>query len=202
MIIRVDRQSGQVSGTSFLESSSVILGRHNTFTDFANKTKTANSKDNFYIRNELLVSKTLSNDFTRPQFIGKVLRSRFTGITVWPSFPGRKPEVRDRERYLCVIKGEEEFRLVSPVYKQNIYSGVLEELSPTESPLDFFTRVNETQYPLFSEAKILSVVAQAGQCLFVPAFYWLQSQTRTGDKHTIILSFEYESHSELLNLFF
>lgn len=39
-------------------------------------------------------------------------------------------EVKDRERYVCLVKGKEEFRIVSPVYKQNIYSGVLEELPP------------------------------------------------------------------------
>jgi hypothetical protein len=37
-----------------------------------------------------------------------------------------------------VIKGIEDFRLVSPVYKQSIYSGVIEELGPSETPIDFF----------------------------------------------------------------
>ncbi len=73
---------------------------------------------------------------------------------------------------MCVISGIEEFRLVSPVYKQNIYSGVLEELRPTETPLDFFSNVNETQFPLFKEAKVLSHVLAPGDCLFIPAFYW------------------------------
>ena len=72
------------------------------------------------------MSRGLSEDFTRPAFLTKLLSSRHTGITVWPSFPKRKAEVKDRERYICVVKGKEEFRLVSPVYKQNIYSGVLE----------------------------------------------------------------------------
>ena len=44
------------------------------------------SDDNYYIKNELLVSKTLIDDIVRPQFITKVVRPRFTGITVWPSF--------------------------------------------------------------------------------------------------------------------
>jgi hypothetical protein len=94
--------------------------------------------DNFYIKSELLVSKSLNDDIIRHQFISKVVIPRFTGITVWPSFKGRVPDVRDRERYFCVVKGKEEFRLVSPVFKQNIYSGVLEELSPVESPINFF----------------------------------------------------------------
>ena len=72
--------------------------------------------DNFYIKSELLVSKSLTDDIIRPQFLSKVVRPRFTGITVWPSFKGRVPDVRDRERYFCVVKGKEEFRLVSPVF--------------------------------------------------------------------------------------
>jgi hypothetical protein len=100
------------------------------------------------------------------------------------------------------VKGKEEFRLVSPVYKQNIYSGVLENLSPNETPINFFEEVDLGKFPLFQEAKILSVTLEAGQCLFVPTFYWMQSQSHTGEDHTIIVSFDYESHSELLSLLF
>ena len=97
-----------------------------------------------------------------------------TTLTVWPFFNGRRPEVSERERYFCVIKGEEEFKIVSSVYKQNIYSGVLEELQPTESPIDFFSsNVDTSKFPLYAEAKVLSVTLSAGKCLFVPAFYWV-----------------------------
>ena len=161
----------------------VSSGRRNTFFDFVNRTEHEKSKSDggkyqYFIRNELLLSKSLSADFIRPEFISKVLRARHTGLTVWPDFTNtngqsvRRPEVRDRERYVCVVKGSEEFRLVSPVYKQNIYSGVLEELSPNETPLDFFKQVNETRFPLFQEAKVLSVEVPQGSCLFIPAFYW------------------------------
>ena len=134
-----------------------------------------NGKYSYYVKNELIVSRSLSGDLVRPLFIAKALRARHTGLTVWPHFSDRRPEVRDRERYICVISGNEEFRLVSPVYKQNIYSGVLEELRPDETPLDFFKVVNETRFPLFNEAKVLSHVLTAGECLFIPAFFWSQS---------------------------
>ncbi len=63
------------------------MGRHNTFFDFVNMTKSSKeTDDNFYIKNELLVSKTLTDDIVRPHFISKIVRLRFTGITVWPSF--------------------------------------------------------------------------------------------------------------------
>jgi hypothetical protein len=113
-----------------------------------------------------------------------------TTLSVQPFFNGRRPEVSERERYYCVIKGEEEFRIVSPVYKQNIYSGVLEELQPNESPIDFFSSdIDTSKFPLFVEAKVLGVTLTAGQCLFVPAFYWIQSSTKTGNEHTILVNF-------------
>jgi hypothetical protein len=124
-------------------------------------------------------------------------------VTVWEGFKGRKPEMKDRERYLCVVTGKEEFRLVSPVFKQNIYSGVLDELDPRDTPLDFFKAVNITRFPLFSEVKLLTAELTAGQCIFIPAFYWAQSKTTTEENlMTIIINFEYASHSELVNLLF
>jgi len=50
------------------------------------------------------------------------------------------------EQYICVIKGEEEFRLASPIYRQNIYVGVSEKLQNDQSPIDFFN-VDETRFP-------------------------------------------------------
>ena len=127
-----------------------------------NKTRNEREKYAHYIKDVQILSQSIKQDIVRPNFIQKILRPRFTGLNAWPDFVGRKPEMKDRERYLCVVKGKEEFRLVSPVYKQNIYSGVLDELSPRETPLDFFKSVNQTKYPLFSETKVLSVTVNAG----------------------------------------
>jgi hypothetical protein len=155
------------------------------------------------LKGELLIIKDLLEDVEKPEFIQKILRPRMTTLTVWPYFNGRRPAVSERERYYCVVKGEEEFRIVSPVYKQNIYSGVLEELQPNESPIDFFsTNVDSSKFPLYSETKVLGVTLKAGQCMFVPAFYWVQSETKTGNEHSILVNYEFETHSELLNLLF
>ena len=122
----------------------------------------------------MILSKDLLSDFVKPQFITKVLRNRLTGLTIQPNYV-RKPEYKERERYYCVINGREEFRIVSPIFKQNIYSGVLEEYAPSETPLDFFNVVNRTQYPLFEDAKVLSAVLTKGMCIFIPSYYWMQS---------------------------
>lgn len=94
----------------------------------------------------MLVSKNLQNDYNKPFFLSKLLRNRLIGLTIWQPFR-RSPEFKDRERYVCVIDGIEEFRMVSPLYKQNIYSGVFEELVPKETPVDFF-EPNYNEFPL------------------------------------------------------
>ena len=122
-----------------------MFGKRYTFSDFVNLTGSLDLKGNkqlYYIRNEMILSRTLAGDIVRPLFISKALRARHTGLTVWPSFDDRRPEFSNRERYVCLVSGIEEFRLVSPVFKQNLYSGVLEELRPNETPLDFFKNVN------------------------------------------------------------
>jgi hypothetical protein len=53
---------------------------------------------------------------------------------------------------------------------------------------------------------VLSATLKQGECIFVPAFYWVQSESRNGASEykemTTIVNFEYETHSELLNLLF
>ena len=70
----------------------------------------------YYLHNEIITQKPLKDDYTKPSFITKVLRNRYFGLTIWSHFE-RIPEWKDKERYLCVVKGKEEFRLVSPVFK-------------------------------------------------------------------------------------
>lgn len=129
----------------------------------------------------------------------KILRNRMTGITIWSEFT-RKAEFKERERYFCVVSGREEFRLVSPVYKQNIYSGVLDELKPEETPVNLFGNYDYGKFPLLRQAKVQILQLSAGSCLFVPAFWWVQSSTLSD--YSVLLNFEYEAHSELANLFF
>lgn len=186
------------------DQSYAMFSRRNNFHDFLNKTmnSTEEGRYMYFIKNELIVSKTMQNDIIKPSFLAKVLRNRLTSITIWPNFL-RKPEFKDRERYICVVSGSETFKMVSPVYKQNIYSGVYEELLPEETPLDFFN-VNATSFPLYEKAKALEVQINSGGCIFVPAFYWLQTKTeptKTQETSTL-LTFEYECHSEMVGLLF
>lgn len=121
-IIRVERsdlvtasKKSSLSSFDFMEQN-----RASTVAQFVNRTRTAKAMGSpftYYINNQMIVSKTLVKDYTRPFFMQSVLRPRHTGVTVWENFSGRHPQMTDKERYLCVVTGKEEFRLVSPVYK-------------------------------------------------------------------------------------
>ena len=180
---------------------STFSSKRNTFADFLQKfeNNTERGRAIYFLRSEIVVNPQLKADYQRPAFITSVLRNRHTGLTIWEPFD-RKPEWKDRERYYCLVSGKEEFALVSPTFKQAIYSGILEELEPTETPFDLFQRLNEKKYPLTQYAEVLQVKLVPGQCLYVPAYYWVQ--TRTLEDHSVMLNFEYEAHSELATLFF
>jgi len=58
-------------------------------------------------------------------------------MTLWEDF-SRKPKRSVYEKYTCVMRGKERFRIVSPVFRQNIFVNNIEGMAPDESPLDFF----------------------------------------------------------------
>ena len=92
--------------------------------------------------------------------------------------------------------GEEVFRLVSPVFKQNMYSGVKEELKQSQSPVNlFYEPLDELlgAFPLLEVTQVFQTSLNAGDCLFVPAWWWVQSGTEQGE--SIVLEMEFEVHS-------
>lgn len=80
------------------------------------------------------------------------------------------------EQHICVLKGHEEFVIVSPIFRQNLYVGALEELDPTDTPLDFFNP-DIKLYPFAREVNFLYAKLKAGDCMFVPAYFYVQSRT-------------------------
>lgn len=56
---------------------------------------------------------------------------------MWSEF-NRRPKFNLKERYVCVVGGTEKFRMVNAIFKQNMYSGVFESLSPLETPINLF----------------------------------------------------------------
>jgi len=79
----------------------------------------------------------LKADYYEPHFIKNYLRSSAIDFTYWGEFT-RKAKFNRDERVVCVISGKERFRLVSSIFKQNMYSGVYEDLDPLETPINLF----------------------------------------------------------------
>lgn len=77
-----------------------------------------------------------------PEFISDTLKFN----NIYLNFFGESSNYRlkgyayavTEETYVCLTTGNEIFRLVSPVFKPNVYSGVREELSSNVSPVDLF----------------------------------------------------------------
>jgi len=57
-----------------------------------------------------------------------------------------------------------------------MYSGYREELKPGVSPVDLFHAsefANLETFPLLMEIQVFEVNLTAGQCVFIPAWWWL-----------------------------
>lgn len=85
------------------------------------------------------------------------------------------------EQHICILKGREKFIFVSPIFRKNIYVGVLEKFDKKHSPLDFFN-IDYNKYPFAKQVKFLEVTLEEGDCMYVPAFYYIQSKTLASSK--------------------
>ena len=122
-------------------------------------------------------------------------------FTQWRSFDNRRARRLNYEQHICVFSGAEEFRLVSPIYKKNLYVNVFEQYHPEETPVDFFDP-RPRKYPLTRYINWLNTTLEAGDCMYVPAYYYVQSQTvgKGIRDETIMMAEQYESHSKYIDL--
>lgn len=88
----------------------------------------------------------------------------------------RKPKKINNEQHICILNGREKFRLVSPIFRKNIYVGEFEALGPDESPVDFF-EPEFRKFPFAQNVNFIEVTLQAGDCMYVPAYFYVQSQS-------------------------
>jgi len=84
------------------------------------------------------------------------------------------------ERFICVLVGKETIKMMSPVFKQNIYQGVYDDIHPEEIPTDVdLFNISAEQYPLLAQAVdyILTTTLEKGDCVYIPALFWTQSES-------------------------
>ena len=63
---------------------------------------------------------------------------------------------------------------MSSIFKQNMYSGVYEDLNPLETPINLFERDMKKfeKYKLMKMGNVFEANVEKGECLYIPAYYW------------------------------
>ena len=101
---------------------------------------------------------------------------------------------------------------MSAIFKQNMYSGLFDDLDPEWTPINLFeSDVGKlSRYQLMNIKDIYQSDLAAGQCLFIPSSYWYQSETHAtvaqgpnGPQSTVaslFVTFEFQSTSELQDM--
>ena len=143
----------------------------------------------------------LKQDYKYPA-LNEILPFRQAFLSIWPKFE-HKPQRLKGESWHGVLDGTEKIRLMSPVFNQNLYEHVYEDVRPEDLPdlLDLY-KIDEGRFPLLAEVKdyILEATLEKGDCIYVPSLYWMQFETQ--GLETSMLSFEFASNSKLVDLFY
>jgi len=155
-----------------------------------------------FVDEEALRGTSLRNDYEFP-YLHEFMRLRATSLSIWPQeIKHMRARQTKGESFVCLLKGSLDMRLLSPVFAQNLYQGVFEDLNPTEVPEDIslFTR-NDEKYPLLGSVfeHVKAVKLERGDCAYVPNFWFTQHVSL--NKEAIFLTFQYESSSKLTELF-
>ena len=127
---------------------------------------------------EVFKAPRLKSDYSYP-ILHDFLPFQTLYLSIWPKFE-HKPVMMQGESWHCVIDGREKMRLMSPVFNQNLYQNVYEDVEPHTLPeaLDLF-KIDAEKFPLLDEVReyILEAELSKGDCIFVPSLYWYQFET-------------------------
>jgi len=96
----------------------------------------------------------LRDDYEFP-YLHEFMRLRSTSLSIWPEeIKHKRARQTQGESFVCLMQGSLDMRMLSPVFAQNIYQGVFEDLNPTELPEDIsLFKMNEEKYPLLSSVQ-------------------------------------------------
>ena len=81
-----------------------------------------------------------------------------------------RPHTDAMENMMCVYEGYKNFTIVAPNDREFLYCGT-EGYPENYTPVEFVD-VDTVKYPLMTKARIKTVHIRAGDCLYVPAYYW------------------------------
>ena len=100
-------------------------------------------------------------------------------ITYWHGYGTlTKPHTDSMENMMCVYEGYKNFTIVPQYDREYIYAG-WNGLPDNYSPVEFVAPDLE-KWPRFADARVRTAHIAAGDCLFLPAYYWHQVGSSPG----------------------
>lgn len=99
----------------------------------------------------------------------------------------------------CVATGLLKVVVVPSWHRSFVYPGD-KGFPQNHSPANFF-KPDGRQHPLFKEAATFDITLRPGDCLYLPAYFWSQSQSPHGSATTIV-TFHYEVSQQWVKLVF
>jgi len=100
---------------------------------------------------------------------------------------------------ICVATGQLKLVVVSSWDRTFVYPGA--QSYPTNfSPVHFF-KPDVRQHPLFKEASAFDVSLKPGDCLYLPPYFWYQTQSAI-DQDTAVVTFNYKLSQLWLKVLF
>jgi hypothetical protein len=147
-----------------------------TFGEFLEKFSEPNRTEHYYYSFEDPPG-PLKNDIINPPIMDSVFSLK--KVTYWHGFGTlTKPHTDSMENMMCVLEGYKNFTIVSPYDRDFVYPGH-NGLPDNYSPIEFVAPDYE-KYPLFRNARIKTVHIAAGDCLYLPAYWWHQVGSSPG----------------------
>lgn len=133
---------------------------------------------------------SVKDDAPLPKFIEDFLTLEEVEMIQADSFM-IKPHFEKKELLFCVIDGNMAFKIIHPIFNQEVYAGQkrvwhperdeppidnppTDVLQPNESPVDFF-KPDLRYYPAFDDANVASTILRPGDCMYVPSYSWYQA---------------------------
>jgi len=100
-------------------------------------------------------------------------------VTYWHGYGTlTRPHTDSMENMMCVYHGYKNFTIVPQYDREYIYAGwngMPDNYSPVE-----FVAPDYDKWPLFKHARVRTAHIAAGDCLFVPSYYWHQVGSSPG----------------------
>uniref|UniRef100_A0A7S3II51 JmjC domain-containing protein n=1 Tax=Strombidium inclinatum TaxID=197538 RepID=A0A7S3II51_9SPIT len=144
-----------------------------SFGDFLDAFKEENRTFHYYYSFSEPPGK-LNEDIVLPPIMKNLFQ--IDKVTYWHGYGTlTRPHTDAMENMMCIYEGYKNFIVADPADRKWIYSGT-EGYPDNYSPVEFVWP-DYQKYPLFRNAKVRNIHIKAGDCLYVPAYYWHQVQS-------------------------